>query len=677
MDLEQYQEKVDAIVDHYEVVRIDKGTKRVHLRDLRWGVEFTYQHASWLSKLRKKPQGVFWSATRGNVTSVPEGDCPFRIEAEQRLAAIGNTSFEVVSYDPASKKAVIRDSVSGASKEYKFKPFLANLKRGTVSGPTKTLKAKSQAAIDAASPGRFTVLSAEPSEGGTRVVIEDRGTNVLFSHHLKYIVYRLKKNPAQVFGRSQAEITEARKATNQERFGVDFPLQTEEKKQKARRTLIENHGVDNYAKTPEYREKFKKTHLKRYGVEHQMKAEVFKEKLKETSRSNHEGVYHTKHPSVQKRVEKTNQERYGAKTPLVAPRIRKRIVEKWKQVYGVDNPQKIPEVVAKRQATKAKLGYFELYDGKTIPQIAKEIGSGVGYVRRLIKRVGYEKAKPLLDSYEPGGSTLTRYVVSWFDDSHLIVDRQLPETSYRPDLRFEDQKVIVEADGLYWHSDGSKNETWNPGRTYHLRKLTAYESLGYRALFFRSDELYEKPEIVKSIVLNALRENKNRVFARKCTIQEIDPDFFTKTHLMGRGSGRCYGLVHNGKVVAGIQVRWVRKSTRLLDVSRFSTASSTSVPGGWSRLIKHVLKTEKPNTIQTFIDRRYGQGTHLASQGWVRKTEEPSFRWTDGILSLHRMTYPGNSGYEHGFFKIWDCGQAKWLLSTGHGFGEKAIEDGS
>jgi len=662
MDLEKYQEKVDAIVDHYEVVRIDADTKRVHLRDLRWGVEFTYQHSSWLSKLRQKPDGVFWSATRGNVTSVSEGECPFRLEAEQRMAAVGADTFEVVSYNPKSQKAVIRDSVSGVSKEYKFKPFLANLKRGTVSGPGETLKAKSQASIESVAPGRFIVLSAEPSEGGTKVTIEDKVIGRPFTHYLKYIVYLLKKNPDQVFGRSKAEITEVRKSTNRETHGVEFPLQSEKFRDKARKTLLENYGVESPLQSDEISGKFKATHLERYGVEHPMQSPELRQKAIDNSKAKYDGVHHTQHPEVVAKIIATNQDRYGADSPLGSEDVRDRIKGTLCNRYGTDNPQKNEKVRAKTRVTRVKKGLTKVIDGMTMREKAQEIGSAYSFAQRLVLRLGEDKAAPIIDSYTPGGSALTRFTSDLFSSFHPLVDRGLPGTSYRPDLRFKDQKVIVEADGLYWHSDGSTTDTWSPGRNYHRNKLRAYEKAGYRALFFRSDEIYENPDVVRSITLNALGANEHRVFARKCFVREIDPEFFTQTHLMGKGSGRCYGLVYNSKVVAGIQIRWVNKKTRLLDVSRFATAHTTSVLGGWSRLIKHVQCTEQPTSIQTFIDRRYGTGSHLPMQGWVKETEEPSFRWTDGVSSFHRMSFPGNSGYDKGLFKIWDCGQAKWLL---------------
>jgi hypothetical protein len=154
--------------------------------------------------------------------------------------------------------------------------------------------------------------------------------------------------------------------------------------------------------------------------------------------------------------------------------------------------------------------------------------------------------------------------------------------------------------------------------------------------------------------------------ARKLEISKEDDvqiikNFFEQNHLMGYSpGGRTYVLKKHDEILAGIQVKWKKKNF-LLDVSRFCTKNGVSVPGAWSRLLKYIEKHENPKEIQTFIDLRYGDGSYLSSLGFSKKTEHLSFKWTDGVNCFHRMTFPGNSGYDVGLVKIWDCGQAKWV----------------
>ena len=127
---------------------------------------------------------------------------------------------------------------------------------------------------------------------------------------------------------------------------------------------------------------------------------------------------------------------------------------------------------------------------------------------------------------------------------------------------------------------------------------------------------------------------------------------------MGKGVGRGYCLIYNNEIVACMQVK--NKLVKQIEISRFSTKNGISVAGGFSKLLKHVVKAESATSVITFIDRRYGLGEYLKELNFTKKTEYVSFGWTNGEQVFHRMKFPGSTGYEQGFAKIWDCGQAKW-----------------
>ena len=135
-------------------------------------------------------------------------------------------------------------------------------------------------------------------------------------------------------------------------------------------------------------------------------------------------------------------------------------------------------------------------------------------------------------------------------------------------------------------------------------------------------------------------------------------EFFNDNHLMGKGKGAAFGLYHNNELVTCIRV--VKKKDGL-DISRFAHKLNTNIIGGFSKLLKHVEQTLNPAFIQTFIDRRYGQGNYLTSLGFTKETESLSFSWYLDNKVLHRMRFPGNTGYQLGAYKIWDARQAKWV----------------
>jgi hypothetical protein len=194
---------------------------------------------------------------------------------------------------------------------------------------------------------------------------------------------------------------------------------------------------------------------------------------------------------------------------------------------------------------------------------------------------------------------------------------------------------------------------------YHVRKRQLYLDAGYRPFFFREDEICTKPNIVLGIIKNALGLSR-KVYARKCQIVKLEStEFFHKHHLMGIGQGYGLGLEYQNELVCAVQIR--RKKDKVFEISRFCSAPGISVVGGFSKLLAAVVKTSQPDNIITFIDLRYGMGDYLEGLGFEKHKTYPSFKWTDHIKTYHRLQYPGNTGYEKGMRKIWDCGQTKFV----------------
>ena len=251
----------------------------------------------------------------------------------------------------------------------------------------------------------------------------------------------------------------------------------------------------------------------------------------------------------------------------------------------------------------------------------------------------------------PTESSLETQLRIWLDKEDIDYEQQ-----FRVENRIADFKIkniIVELDGLYWHSDFNIED-----KNYHAKKRQLYIDNGYTPLFFREDEIKNKFPIVKSIIWNKLGKSK-RVFGRKCSISSCSKDFFANNHLMGKGYGTIYSLEHENQTVAAIQIRRIRNKN--YEISRFCTSLNTNVLGGFSKLLKHVESTLDMESLKTFIDLRYGMGNYLEDMGFIRRKSYLSFRWTNGLDSIHRLKYRGVSGYALGFARLWDCGQLPFI----------------
>jgi very-short-patch-repair endonuclease len=338
---------------------------------------------------------------------------------------------------------------------------------------------------------------------------------------------------------------------------------------------------------------------------------------------------------------------------------RKQIKKTSIKKYGVEHPFQLQEIKDKIRRSRIESGNIKEHKGKNISDWAKEKGFSREHMNRLVNRHGFDNAVKI-SKYETNIEALIREML---DNANVEYKTQKGfDKKYIADFVIEKNKLVIEADGNYWHSDAMKKD-----RNYHKNKRDYYIKNGYRPLFFRGDEIENKSEIVKSMIFNRLELAERKIQARKCEFmlledKELAKDFFNKNHLMGKGAGDTYILSHEGTIVAALCIKLVSKKEKKYEISRFATALNTSVAGGFSKLLKNIEACLDMWELVTFLDLRYsGNGEYLRDLGFESKNPNLSFKWTDGYECYGRMTYPGDSGYDLGYYKLWDCGQQKFV----------------
>lgn len=368
---------------------------------------------------------------------------------------------------------------------------------------------------------------------------------------------------------------------------------------------------------------------------------------KNTCLKKYDTEHHLKNSNIKNKIKQTNIQKYGYESASKSDIIKQKTKENNRKKYGVDYPQQleINRIKLKQEQIK-KIGYdSELWSQK--------IGISRSGFNARVRKYGFDQTI-IMGKYQ---TDIENRIETILEELNVNYDSHKKVADYFPDFILDN--LIIEADGIYWHSDAV-----NMNYRYHKEKLNCYEKLGYSALFFRENEINEKYDIVKSIINNKLKLSK-KIYARKCNIVELNlktrKSFFNKNHLMGCGRGACFALEYNGNIVCALQYT---NRNGLIDISRFCNILNTTVIGGYSRLIKCIINKEQPNIIQTFVDRRYGSGKYLYNLGFELKNEDLSFCWIKNNNVYHRLKYRGNSGYDYGCYKLWDCGQAKYIKKS-------------
>lgn len=463
------------------------------------------------------------------------------------------------------------------------------------------------------------------------------------------------------------------------KYGVKNPFQRKDIKEKIKNTNKEKYGVEHYAQTDEFKTKYKEVMLEKYGVEHSMQSEVIREKIKKTNLIKYGTEYVSQSPEVKEKVKKTNLEKYGAESFFNSQQYKEKMDEyhkergiinvfqleevkqKMKETHlkkrGVTHHMKIKEVaqkaVEKGVQTKIKQGKVKIFRQKTISEWANFAGYSRSRFHTLIKQYGFEQAIKMT----PHISYLESIFKNWFDLEGIEYKTHFKVDKYYSDFYLPKNNLIIELDGLYWHS-----EAINKDCMYHINKKNKYNECGYNSVFFREDEINSKLDIIKSMILNKCGLS-NKIYARKCNITKGSTKFIDDNHLMSNGHGSILSLFYKNEEICNLQ--FFRKKDEDFEISRFCSKLNTVVIGGFSKLLKQFILDYKPLKVITFVDMRYGNKCeYLLDLGFKYIHSYPSYRWTDSHISYHWSKYPGNSGYEHGLVKIWDCGQAKYILEV-------------
>lgn len=253
------------------------------------------------------------------------------------------------------------------------------------------------------------------------------------------------------------------------------------------------------------------------------------------------------------------------------------------------------------------------------------------------------------------------------------------------DIYIPSKNLAIEYNGLYWHSDVKKEDN------YHLNKYKACQQKGIRLIQIFEDEYRDKPQIVKSRLLNLIGETPRKIYARQCELKEVTSGesmkFLAENHIQGAlGATHRIGLYLEDELVSLMTFGEMRKNLGStpkqghFELLRFCNKVDTNVVGAASRSLKHFLKLANPIEITSFADLRWSQGELYNTLGFdLEYQTEPNYYYTKGIDRENRFKYRKSELVrkgldankterqlmsEQGFYRIYDTGSLKYKLKT-------------
>lgn len=256
-----------------------------------------------------------------------------------------------------------------------------------------------------------------------------------------------------------------------------------------------------------------------------------------------------------------------------------------------------------------------------------------------------------------------------------LYDNESDKRFYKElDIYLPDLKLAFEFNGLYWHSEKYVNID------YHKNKTELCENKNVQLIHIYEDDWNYKQEIVKSRILNLLGKSKV-IYARKCDIKEVTPKesriFFTENHIQGYcNSNIRLGLFYNDDLVSLMTFgnsRFEKNKTELL---RFCNKLNTTVVGGASKLFNYFLNNNKINSIISYADRSWSNGSLYRQLGFKQIDEiQPNYSYIVDGKRENRFKYRKSVLVEQGedknkteheimlereIYRIYDSGSLKF-----------------
>jgi GNAT superfamily N-acetyltransferase len=249
------------------------------------------------------------------------------------------------------------------------------------------------------------------------------------------------------------------------------------------------------------------------------------------------------------------------------------------------------------------------------------------------------------------------------------------------DLYNEQLKLAIEYCGLYWHTENSPAIR---DRKYHYNKYKECQKQNIQLITIFSDEWCLRNKQVRNFIKSKLGLFSKRIFARKCTVQEISVEdganFIAEYHIQNKKiSIKYYGIYFGQELIGVMSFAIHHRDGKTLILDRLAFKEDYQIIGGASKLFSSAIKWAKKENygaIITWSDNRWSTGKVYEKLGFIQdKCLKPDYSYVLMSMPFKRKSKqssqkknigcPENTTEKDymsqlGYSRIWDCGKIRW-----------------
>jgi hypothetical protein len=254
--------------------------------------------------------------------------------------------------------------------------------------------------------------------------------------------------------------------------------------------------------------------------------------------------------------------------------------------------------------------------------------------------------------------SMGEYEIAEFLKSHSLSFisqcRKILGTGFEVDFVLPNNNIGIEYHGLKWHSENRK------GRNAHLNKLNMAKDVDLKLLQIFEHEWRDRNFQVRSFLTSKLGLNKQRLFARKCILKEVEKQeactFLTQNHIQGAGRfEKAFGLYHNDELMMLVAFGKHHRGGSEVVLTRCVSKFNVTIVGGLSKLCKHAKSVY--GGFITWIDLRWSDGSSWIATGWTQEEmlKPDYFYYNENNKKITEKQF----AEAEGFVRIFDAGKLR------------------